>query len=85
MSGWILLIIALIAAGFHFLDRFLITVRLHEVEKVGEDEYYCQFFWRGKLREGYFFYEGELPDFVVAKVVGIDFRDVLWRVEIVEY
>ncbi len=36
MSGWILLIIALIAAGFHLLDRFLITVRLHEVEKVGQ-------------------------------------------------
>lgn len=85
MSGWILLIVALIAAGFHFVDRFLIIVRLYEIKMIEEGEYYCQFFWRGKVREGYFFYEGELPDILIARVIGIDFRDALWQVEIVEH
>ena len=67
------------------MDRFLIIVRLYEIKVIEEGEYYCQFFWRGKVREGYFFYEGELPDILIAKVIGIDFRDALWQVEIVEH
>lgn len=85
MSGWVLLIIALIAAGFHLLDRLLIVVRLYEVEKTGEGEYYCQFFWRGHVREGYFFYEGKLPEDLLGRVVGVDCRAVLWHLEIVEH
>ncbi len=77
------MIIALIAAGFHLLDRFLIVVRLYEIEKVGENEYRCLFFWRGKLREGYFYYEGILPDVLIGRVIGVDCWAELWEIEIV--
>lgn len=80
---WILLCLAVIAAMYYVSDFMFVSVRVYDVKKTEDpSEYFCKFFWRGREREGYFFWdEGSVPKDDFFNVIGVDCYEGLWCLE----
>lgn len=86
MEIWVLLICMAILFVVRNTARMTSVVYAREVVRIDDAEddlYECVFYWQGCKRYGYFFYEqGEPPEDLMLRVVGVDCEAGLWHLEV---
>ncbi len=69
----------------NFYPKLARVVVVYDVEHDDEEDntsYTCRFMYRGEECSGHFFFPGQLPEVLVAKIVGLDCLRNVWELEL---